>query len=340
MIFDLRTTMSKDAVKPDGSYNIIFMGTGSFAIPIVKTILEEPTWNLVATVTKPDKKIGRGSSKNRVHAKGLLKEYSLTHNIPVLQPEHLDEDMIAEIKELNPDTIIVASYGKILPQELLDIPQYGILNIHASLLPKFRGASPIQNTILLGEKETGITLMRMDHGLDTGDIIAQSHIAIDADDTTQTLTKKLAHLSTEILTENLTNWLTAKIPATPQNDADATLCQLIERTDGHVTWLDNTEQIYNRYRALNIWPGIFGFWQKNATDTLRIKLADIALVPELTADLEEYKPGTIFQEGRRTYIRTRDHAIEVKRVQREGGTELAIADFINGNPTFVGSTLI
>ncbi len=344
MIFDLRrgvtpTTSQNNNLSPDAR-NVIFMGSGVFALPLLEMLHDDPSINIVSIVTKPDRKIGRGHTQQRQTNNNHIKEYAVTHNITLLQPEKLDDSFYEKIPSTGIDLLIVASYGKILPQKLLELFPYGALNVHASLLPKFRGASPIHNAIIMGEKKTGITLIQMDTQLDHGPIIAQSSLPIDSQDTTVTLEEKLAKLAVTLLAQTLPAFFAKEITPTPQNDAEATLCQIIEREDGHILATYTTEEVYNRYRAFIRWPGIFLMWKKDATNILRIKLLAIAPAQHDHAILKKYAPGTIFTEEKRLFLRTQDGAIMIERLQREGGKELSAKDFINGNPTFIGSIIL
>lgn len=307
------------------------MGTGSFAGTILKALLEEK-YSVVAVFTKPDKTIHANSEPK----KNEIKEIALKNNIAIYQPEKLDAGIISQIKKIAPDLIAIVAYGKIIPQEIIAIPEFGCTNVHPSLLPKFRGPSPIQNALLVGEKETGTTIMLIDEKMDEGDILSQKKFAIDPNDTYATLSEKLAPFSATLLLEALPLWIGGKIKPTPQNDSNASLCQLIDREDGHIIWEEEAEKIYNRYRALSPWPGIFSFW-KNEEKMVRIKLQKISLAknnPE-----SEKISGKIFSIDNQIAIQTLKGAIILEEVQLEGKKPVNIKDFINGYPKFIGSVL-
>jgi methionyl-tRNA formyltransferase len=309
----------------------VFMGTSYLAEEILSNLIENK-YNIVGVYTKPDKKAGREKEITKSPVKILAENSNLT----IFQPVKFNEEAIVELKKLKPDLIIVAAYGKILPKEVLEIPGFGAINIHPSLLPKFRGPSPIQNALLLGEKETGTTLMLMDAGMDSGDIIFQEKIEIEDDDNALTLTKKLSTLSKEAILKIIPLWIDRKIEAKPQDKSKITLCQLIERDDGRIFWEENAEIIYNKYRALYPWPGIFTFW-KNENHLQRIKLLKIS-IQKLNAQVV-HPAGFVFEIGDKIGVQTLDGIIIIEELQVEGKKPIKISEFINGYPNFLGNIL-
>lgn len=309
----------------------LFFGTPEFAASILVSLIEQK-YNIVSVVTKGDKLSGR---KQEI-IESAVKKKALEHTIPVLQPTKFDDETIESIKKLQPDLIIVAAYGKILPPEILDIPGFGCINVHASLLPKWRGSSPIQNAILAGSTETGVTIMLMDKGMDTGDIIAQKKIDITSNDTTESLNVRLMQTGQELLLQTLPLWIDRTISSKLQEHDDATLCQLIEREDGHIIWTDSAESIYNRYRALYPWPGIFSFW-KRESGLVRLKLHRVSYQKQ--SPLISYPPGHIFEMGEKVGVQTGIGVIFLEEVQLEGKTRLSIAEFLQGNKDIIGSFL-
>lgn len=310
---------------------IVFMGTPSFAKEILSSLLKEK-YNVLAVFTQPDKKSGRKGEFTPSPVKILAEK----NKIPVIQPEKFDEQAISSLKELKPDLIIVAAYGKILPEKALEIPGFGSINVHASLLPKFRGASPIQNAILSGESETGITIMLMDEGMDTGDILSQEKISIDPNDTTPILMEKLENKGAETLLKTIPLWIKKRISPVKQDSSNATLCQLIERSDGKIIWDNDAQDIYNRYRAFHPWPGIFSFWDENGL-TKRIKLNKISL--QKTNPQSQHRLGEIFQIGEEIGVQTGSGVIILNQIQLEGKDSISAKDFSNGHPDFIGSIL-
>lgn len=320
-------TASKKAIQ----LNTVFMGTAYFAGVILKALIENG-YNIKMVVTKPENKYGdkEGSEDNPV--KALAEKAQL----PLFQPEKMDLEAIDKIKSVKPDLILVASYGKILPASVLKIPGFNCINVHASLLPKFRGPSPIQNALLAGEKETGVAVMLMNEKMDEGDILKMVSLPIDPEDNSETLHKKMADLGAKTLLETLPLWVERKIEPQPQDSAQATLCQLIDREDGHIVWEDEAENIHNRYRALYPWPGIFSFWDNKGT-LLRLKLLKTGIQkeqPEIPHAI-----GEIFQLGEKIGVQTIKGVIFLEEVQLEGKKPASIKEFINGYPSFIGSRL-
>jgi methionyl-tRNA formyltransferase len=311
--------------------SIVFMGTSELSEVILKILLEN-NYNITGVFTKPDAKIGRKQELSETPVKKMAKK----HNMPIFQPAKFDEAAVENLKKINPDLIIVAAYGKIIPQAVLNIPKFGCINVHASLLPKYRGPSPVQNAILDGEKETGITIMLMDKNVDTGDILTQEKVAIDPEDSSATLMEKLSQTGAKMLLETIHLWVQGKIKSQPQDNSLATYCKLIQREDGHINWAEKAEKIYNRYRALNPWPGIFACWE-NGRDIFRLKLTSIEL---RKADIQpKYALGQVFESENSIGIQTAEGAIILKEIQKEGKKNAGIKEFINGYPNFIGSVL-
>lgn len=309
----------------------VFMGTSDLSENILSALIENK-YNIVGVFTKPDTKIGRKQETVAPPVKILAEK----NKIPVFQPAKFDEEAMAKFKELKPDMVIVAAYGKIIPKAVLDVPGFGCINVHVSLLPEFRGPSPVQNALLEGRSETGVTIMLMDAGVDTGNILSQKVMLIDPSDNTETLMKKLSDLGVELLLETLPLWVERKIKPQPQNNAFATLCQLIEREDGHIFWSESAESIYNRWRALTPWPGIFSYI-KDGEGLTRLKLVSIGL--QKTNPMQKHQEGEIFELGDDIGIQTSEGIIILKEIQREGKKPASIKEFMNGFPGFIGSVL-
>lgn len=315
----------------DTKVRVVFMGTPEFAAVMLDGLIDGG-YNIVGVVTKPDKPAGRDQEPTP----SRVKEVALEHGLPVEQPEKLDEEALKKIEAWKPDLIVVAAYGKILPQSILDMPGFGCINVHASLLPKWRGASPIQNALLAGETETGVTIMLMDKGMDTGDIIAQEKTDIGPDETKELLLLRLTGLGRDLLLQTLPAWVRRTVSATPQDGSQATLCQLIERNDGHIVWTDDAESIYNRYRALFPWPGIFTFWKKD-DGLLRLKLHKVSYQKQ--SPQAGYPMGQVVEVGEKIGIQAGSGVIFLEEVQLEGKTRMGIAEFVRGNQDFIGTML-
>ncbi len=309
----------------------VFMGTPEFATAILGGLIEQK-YNIVSVVTKVDRPVGRKQEA----VESAVKKKALEYHLPILQPEKFDEETVESIKKLQPDLIIVAAYGKILPEEVLKIPGFGCINVHASILPKWRGASPIQNALLAGANKTGITVMLMDKGMDTGDILAQKEMDIDPDDTKESLSIKLITLGKNLLLETLPLWIDRTLTPKPQDQSQSTLCQLIEREDGHIMWTDSAESIYNRYRALYPWPGIFSFWKKE-DGRMRLKLHRISYQKQ--SPQTPHLLGQVFEVGEKVGVQTGEGVIFLEEVQMEGKTRIPIADFLLGNKEIIDSFL-
>lgn len=335
------TEMKERMKKNSDAARVVVMGTGVFAGEVIKAMVLNPAFNIVQIITQPDKKLGRKkSSIHRTLAPNFVRDVATTYGIVLYQPQKIDDAMIAAIKETAPDVIVVASYGRILPQKILHIPRLGAINVHGSLLPLLRGASPIQNALMQGFTETGITIMQMDAGMDTGDIIAQEKMIIHEHEKADELILRLAKMGGILLVDTLLKVISGTVTATPQDPTKATLCQLIDREDGHIQWTDTTAEIYNRFRALYPWPGIFGYWEATESQLTRIKLR--AIYPygkELSDEQKELIPGTVFIGHDQLCIKTFDGAIIVEAIQPECKAVMPVYDFLNGHKDFEGAVL-
>lgn len=307
------------------------MGTPAFAEAVLAELINGG-YNIIGAATQPDKKSGRKQELRKSPVKILAEK----NNIPVFTPEKLDAEAVLQMKNLNPDIIIVAAYGKIIPKSILEIPKFKALNVHPSLLPKYRGASPIQNALLNGESGTGTTIMLMDEGMDTGDILSQEKIPVGNEETCETLSKRLAEKSSELLLKTIPLWLNGKIIPQKQNSAEATYCKILKREDGKIDWQDSAQNIYNRYRAFSPWPGIFSFWNRNGK-SYRIKLNKISL--ENTPVNSDLPAGKIVEIENGIAVKTGSGFIILEKIQLGGKKSAALKEFINGYPDFIGSAL-
>jgi methionyl-tRNA formyltransferase len=311
---------------------LVFMGTPELAATILRA-LHEARYNIVGIVTRPDRPGKKGAAPERLP----VSAYAEAKKLPLFQPERLDEDALHMVQSWKPDLILVAAYGKLLPAKLLSLPGLGCLNVHPSLLPKYRGASPIQNALLHGETESGVSLIQMDEGTDTGPIIGSRTVPIAPDDTQATLLPKMAEAGARLVLELLPLWVRRQIRALPQEESEATLCQLIEREDGHILWTETAEEIYNRYRALTPWPGLFTFWRE-AEGLTRLKLLEIRPLA-LSAEANLPPLGTVFESEGRIAVATTRGTIELLTLQQEGKKPLPVREFLLGNPDLLGTTL-
>src|SRR5215469_12944600 len=230
------------------------MGTPELAAVSLRALISSKSFEIAGVVTQPDQPKGRGLKLQA----SPVKEVAQRENLPVLQPERArDENFIKQLAALHPELIAVAAYGQILPKAILDLPPYGCLNVHTSLLPKYRGAAPIQHAILNGDAETGVTIMKMDAGLDTGDMLTQERTPIAADDNSQTLHDRLAEIGADLLVRTIPDFIAGKIQARPQPSEGVTYASKIKKQHGQIDWTQPARVIWNRVRAMVPWPGAF-----------------------------------------------------------------------------------
>ncbi len=294
------------------------MGTGNFSVPALKA-LHESRNNVLAVVTQPDRPKGRG----RRLVPPPVKEVAGTLGYPVLQPPRIKEHrFIDKIIALDPDLFVVVAYGRILPGSFLSIPRLGAINIHPSLLPKYRGPAPIQWAIINRERETGVTTMFMDEGLDTGDILLSAKLKIAPDDTSATLHSRLATLGADLLIKTIKAIEAEEIRPIPQDHKKATYAPLLKKNDGHINWKKSAEDIEAFIRGITPWPGAFTFY-----DNKRLKIfAAKPVLTDITAP-----PGTVikgFTDELR--IATAKGALSILKIQSESGKQLSIKDFLRG----------
>lgn len=294
----------------DKKYSVVYFGTPEFAVPALDKLYNSDTFELQAVVTQPDKKVGR---KQEI-VFSAVKNYALNKNLEVLQPIKIrkNEEFFARLEELQPDVIVVAAYGKIIPQRLLDIPKYGCINIHGSLLPKYRGASPIQACLLSGDTQTGVTIMLMDKGMDTGDMLSLHSIEISEHDTSVDLFKKLADLGAESLLDTLVDYIEGNITPEKQNNEKATYTSMIRKEDGQINWQQTAQQIYNQLRAFTPWPGVYTFTH----DGKRLKIHKSQVGEN---DVSNNEVGTINHIDDSVFITCGENTcLELLEVQLEG----------------------
>lgn len=309
------------------SYRIVFMGTPEFAVPPLMR-LADSRHRVVLTVTQPDRPKGRG--KTVVFPP--VKTAALAMGCPVLQPQTVRTDAFCDaLSDLTPDLLVVVAYGHVLPQRILDIPKLGAVNIHASLLPKFRGPAPIQWAVIHREKETGVTLMLLDRGLDTGDMLTTASLPILPDDTSGTLHDRLARLGADLLIETLDHFEIHCKNAIPQNHALASYAPLLKKEDGHLDWRQPADALEARIRGVTPWPGAFCFW-----DGKRIK---IFRASRKTFPTQE-SPGTVLKGfAEELTVATGQDALLIHELQGESGKRLSVRDFLRGHPLAPGTVL-
>ncbi len=308
---------------------IIFMGTPDFSVPTLDAIKKDGN-EIVLVVTQPDKKKGR---------KGILtpppvKEWAVKNNISIFQPVKLREKQnIEELEKYEADVIVVAAFGQILPKEVLDMPKYGCINVHASLLPKYRGASPIQWAILNGDDETGVTTMQMGVGLDDGDILLQKKVPISSEDTGGSLFDKLSKVGADLLIETLHRIEKNDIVRIPQDDEKATHVGLIKKDFGILSFDEENKYILNKIRALNPWPSAFTFYKD--------KMVKIWKAKSVSFNNKGYEYGDLVVENKdELLVVTRNGAISILELQEEGKKRIKAADFLRGHKIEKGDKFI
>ncbi|MEJ8544475.1 methionyl-tRNA formyltransferase [Brevibacillus borstelensis] len=298
---------------------ILFMGTPDFAVPCLEALIAEG-YTIVAAVTKPDRPVGR----KQVMTPPPVKEAALRHGIPVLQPEKIKApEALEEVLSLRPDLIVTAAYGQILPKQLLDAPRLGCINVHASLLPKYRGGAPIHKAIIAGEKESGVTIMYMVEALDAGDMLSKVAVPIEERDTAGTLFEKLSAEGAKLLVKTLPGLLAGEIVPEPQDHERATFAPTIKRSEEKVDWTKAAEDVYNQVRGLNPWPVAFTTYQGKSWKIWRVE--------KHSSTSQSAEPGTIIgleQDG--LVIACGSGAVKITELQPEGKKRMSALDFLRG----------
>lgn len=310
---------------------IVFMGTPALAATVLDALLAEREFDVCGIVTQPDQPKGRDLKLQP----SAVKERALAAGLPILQPNRArDPEFIDQVRALAPDLTVVAAYGQILPQALLDVPKFGSLNVHTSLLPRYRGAAPIQWAILNGDAETGVTIMKMDAGLDTGDILSEQRTPIHDDDTAATLHDRLATMGAKLLVNTIRDYVRRTIAPRPQPKEGATYARKINREDGKLDWSQPARALWNRVRGLTPWPGTYAFLQRTAGPMfLKILRAEPSPGGHGT-------PGEVISVGRDgIVVACGEGALNILELQREGGKRLNAQPFLAGFPIHPGDRL-
>nr|WP_245742287.1 methionyl-tRNA formyltransferase [Fontibacillus panacisegetis] len=312
--------------------NIVFMGTPDFAVPSLESLIKEG-YNVVGVVTQPDRPQGR----KKILTPTPVKEAALKYGLPVLQPQRMrSPEAVEELAALSPDLIVTAAYGQILPAAVLEMPQYGCLNVHGSLLPKYRGGAPIQRSIINGEKETGITLMYMAEGLDTGDMIAKSVVPIEDKDTSGTIFEKLSIAGAKLLIEQLPRVLDGTADRIPQNDEESTYARNLSREDERIDWSASSREVFNRVRGLVPFSGGFTLWNEEVFKIWEIAKPTQAGVGSSSGEV----PGTVLHlSGDGIEVKTGDGSVLLTRVQPAGKKTMETSEFIRGGLMKKGTVL-
>ena len=307
---------------------IVFMGSADFSVPIFLELFEKFT--VLAVVTEIDKPAGRGNEVESPPTKKMAIELGLPCHQPVILLKN--SEFIETLKSYDPDVIIVAAYGKILPQEILNLPKNGCLNVHPSLLPKYRGASPIQTALLNGDAKSGVSIILMDHRMDTGDIIIQEEMKIEPEDDYTALAKKMSVASSRLLAGILEKYINNETKLKIQNDSQATYTKKISKYDGRIDWQKKALDIHNQLRAYSDWPGSYAFFDKKKLDIIKAR-------PMELDQGENFQIGQVISDGQLICVKCSEGFLELQRVKLEGKTEISVKDFINGHQKFVGALL-
>lgn len=309
------------------------MGTPQPVIPVLSALLST-RHDVVGVVTQPDAKSGRG----RVFTPSPLKEFATSNGLKVLQPERLrSEKFLEEIQGLAPELITVAAYGKILPEEVLALPRLGSINVHPSLLPKHRGASPVAASLSNGEHTTGVSIMLMDKGMDTGPLLAQQQETILPDDDTGILTDRLFRQGAQLLVMTMERWVNGRVTPVPQDHSMATVCTVLMKKDGMLDFYRTAEELVNQIRACQPWPGAYTTWEGK-----RVKILE-ALSLLTDAEILAEEPGTVISVRKdamvSTAIVTANGLLVLRRIQLAGKRPTDSGEFLRGHPEFVGAHL-
>ncbi len=310
---------------------IIFMGTPEFAVPSLKVLLEKGE-NVVCVVTQPDRPKGRG----RKILPPPVKELALQAAIPILQPQRIKgDDFLAELRSYEPDIIALTAYGKILPKNIINLPLLGTINVHGSLLPKYRGAAPIQWALISGETETGITIMQMDEGIDTGDILLQEKIPVEPQDTAGTLAYKLAELGGLALGKAIDLLRQGRLQPIKQDEQQASSAPLLKKEDGLVDWTQTAAQISCLIRGLDPWPTTY-----TTLSDKRLRLFSPEVVAGNSCPGTVSEPGTVCRVDRQgLLVNTGNGCLLIKEIQAEGSRRMSVDAFISGKPIQPGTVL-
>jgi len=308
-------------------WRIIFFGTPSFALPALQSLLKGPD-EVVGVVTQPDREKGRG----RKIVISPVKELALQRGLTLLQPEKAKDEAFKEaVRGLRPDLIAVVAFGQILPKSILNIPRYGAVNVHASLLPRYRGAAPIAWAILKGENVTGVTTMVMDEGMDTGDILLQTEVPIGHEETCENLHDRLATLGAQLLSKTLEKMKAGEIRPIPQDHSKATYAPPLKKEDGHIHWEKEAGEIDRQIRAFNPWPGAFTKWGERFLKVFG---------GEVRTRAPSGRPGEVVWVGSDFIeVETGKDSYLIEEVQLEGRKRMAIREFLSGHSISVGTVL-
>ena len=304
------------------------MGTSSYSVEVCKLIITSGL-NIVGVCTKPDGRVGR----SKVLTPHPLKEFALTNGLPVLTPVDLTNgDVLEDFSKLKPDLIVLVGYGLLVPNQIIELPVYGCLNIHPSLLPKYRGPSPVSSAILNGDRFTGVSIMLMDEGFDTGPILQQERVEIGTTDTADNLTSKLFNIGAGMLIDLIPLWTDGSINLTQQDEIQVSYTQKIVKQDGRIQWNEDAQSIFRKVRAYSPWPGTFSTWRGKNFKLLSVTINDLVAKKHLGKLWGSVLDGL--------YVGTGKGVLEIKNLQIEGKQPVSAKEFMVGYPDFEKDILI
>ncbi len=312
---------------------IVFFGTPEFGAIILEGLVKNG-YKPILVITETDKPVGR----KQVITPPLVKVMALRYNIPIAQPKQI-ANCKEQIVNCTPDLIIVAAYGQIVPKEILEIPKYDCLNVHPSLLPKYRGPSPVQYAILNGDKETGVSIMLLDEKLDHGEIVDSIKYSVSGDETFETLLKKLAETGAQLLVDTVSKWINKEIKLMPQDETKATYTKILKKEDGKIDWKKSAEEIERQIRAFDPWPGTFCECEDNKFKIKTIKVWKSS-IQEQTGDGPFGTPGkTYVATNEKIAVQTGKNFLIIEELQPESGKRMKSDEFLKGHSDFIGTLL-
>ena len=316
---------------------VVFMGTPEFAVPTLQQLVASE-FSVVGVVCQPDRPRGRGKKIGF----GPVKTFALTQNLPVVQPEKMkDPTFLETLRSWNPEVIVVAAFGRILPQVILDLPPKGCLNVHGSLLPKYRGAAPIQWAVINGESQTGVTIMVMDAGMDTGAILEQTAIPIAHEDTAGDVASRMAEVGGALLVSTLPKWIAGAVKARPQNESEATLAPILKKEDGLLDWNQSAKSLANRIRGLSPWPGGYTFVKEERWGIWKVEVGEPDEDQGSSSRENQRRPGTIIDVTKQgIHVQTGHGVLHLIDIQPANKKRMAVGDYLAGHHVEVGTRCV
>ena len=313
---------------------VVFMGTPDFAVPTLQHLIHSE-FSVVGVVCQPDRPSGRGKKIQW----GPVKTAALAQNIPVFQPEKMKApEFLKTLRSWSPDVIVVAAFGRILPQVILDLPPKGCVNVHGSLLPKYRGAAPIQWAVMNGEAETGVTIMMMDAGLDTGAILEQAVMPILAEDTAGDVASRMAEMGGSLLVPTLQRWVTGSIAPQEQNEAHSTLAPILKKEDGLLDWSQSASSLANRVRGLSPWPGGYTFVNGERWGIWKVQVEEQEDSPSATSNHAKHAPGKIVGVTKQAiHVQTGHGVLQLIEIQPANKKRMAVSQYVAGHGMTIGT---